>query len=374
VFYDCSVPVFCLSFHAGYRCAHSGACCTSGWAIPVEPARRQRVESAMAAGELRLPASAGGDSPFVAGAVLPDGSSILRSDARGTCACYDRDRRRCAIHGQIGHGTLPAACQHFPRVCLVDRDGTSVTLSHYCPTAARMLFTPERMEIVEAPTSFAPFALEGLEARDALPPLVRPRMLADRESYRAFERRMVSTLDEDVAPEAALAKIVEAVERIRRWDPSKGTLGDAVERAFATTSGAAAPPLPGLTAESLALDARVRRCVPADLHAPPVPADAVRAHDELVAPGWASLAAPVRRYLAAKAFANWCAYQGRGLRTVARSLVAALAVLQVEAARHCAAATRTLDASLLVEAFRSADLLLVHLASREDLARSLDGK
>ena len=31
------VPAYCLSIHARYPCAHSGACCTAGWPIPVEP-------------------------------------------------------------------------------------------------------------------------------------------------------------------------------------------------------------------------------------------------------------------------------------------------------------------------------------------------
>ena len=80
---------------------------------------------------------------------------------------------------------------------------------------------------------------------------------------------------------------------------------------------------------------------------------------------------PVSRYLAAKGFASWLAYQGHGVRTVVFSLAAALAVLKVEAARQSARVGRALDRDLLLEASRAADLLLVHLASREDLARRL---
>jgi hypothetical protein len=90
-----------------------------------------------------------------------------------------------------------------------------------------------------------------------------------------------------------------------------------------------------------------------------------------VQPAWAALAGPVRRYLAAKAFASWCAIQGRGLRTAVRALDVALGVLRYESARVTSVAARTLDAGLLREAIRAADLLLVHLVSPEVLAERL---
>jgi hypothetical protein len=380
------VPTLCLSFHAGYRCRHSGACCTSGWAIPVEPALRARLDAALVAGTFRLtdaPAVPGGEarSPFVERARLADGSSILRLAAGGACACYDPDALRCRIHGQLGHDALPVACQHFPRVCLTDRDVTSITLSHYCPTAARLLLAPaarptsvsDCVAIVEAPAGLVGMAPEGLDARDALPPLLRPRMLADRESYRSWEGLLLRTLSRGILPEAAVATIIDATEALRSWEPRDGLLGDAVIRAFADGGGASVSDASAgtfdLTAAALSFDALARQSVPAGLSAPAVPAAAGDVYTELVAPRWAAFAAPVRRYLAAKAFANWCAYQGRGLRTTVCSLVAALSVLRVEAVRQCAAAGRSLDEPLLVEAFRSADLLLVHLASREELAR-----
>ena len=82
----------------------------------------------------------------------------------------------------------------------------------------------------------------------------------------------------------------------------------------------------------------------------------------LVAPAWPRFARPLRHFLAAHAFGNWCAYNGRGLRTVVSSLDVALKVVRVEAARACAEARRPLDQTLLIEAFRAADLLMVHFA------------
>ena len=56
------------------------------------------------------------------------------------------------------------------------------------------------------------------------------------------------------------------------------------------------------------------------------------------------------------------------LATLVRGLEAALALVRVEAARQCRDARRNLDAALLLEAFRSADFALNHLAVGEDLA------
>jgi hypothetical protein len=89
-----------------------------------------------------------------------------------------------------------------------------------------------------------------------------------------------------------------------------------------------------------------------------------------VRPCWQEWHAPLKRYLAAKAFASWTAYQGRGLLTIVRGLDAALALVRVEAARQCRDAHRTLDEALMREAFRYADYSLNHLASGDELAEA----
>jgi hypothetical protein len=83
---------------------------------------------------------------------------------------------------------------------------------------------------------------------------------------------------------------------------------------------------------------------------------------------WSSWRAPLKRYLAAKAFASWTAYQGRGFLTIVRGLDAALALVRIEAARQCRDSARALDAALLQEAFRFADFALNHLAAGDELA------
>jgi hypothetical protein len=86
---------------------------------------------------------------------------------------------------------------------------------------------------------------------------------------------------------------------------------------------------------------------------------------------WAAFVAPIRRYLAAGGLASWLAYRGHGLRTVLEGLRTSLAVLRVEAVRQCRSASRALDHDLLLEALRASGLLLVHLASPQDLADRL---
>jgi hypothetical protein len=88
-----------------------------------------------------------------------------------------------------------------------------------------------------------------------------------------------------------------------------------------------------------------------------------------VSPSWSAWQGPLKRYLAAKAFANWTAHQGRGLRAVIRGLEAAVSLVRIEASRQCLDAARSLDAGLLREAIRGADFALNHLAVGDQLAK-----
>jgi Fe-S-cluster containining protein len=368
--------VYCLSVHAAYRCHDSGACCTSRWPIPVETARFERLQEALRAGVLR----AADNTHFVRPHDLATGyAALLDVTDEGSCAFYERNARRCAIHCALGPDALPAACQHFPRACLIDRDAVSVTFSHYCPSVASLIFDGDApLAVVEAPSSLVPARVEGLDARDALPPLLHPRMLADRESYRRWERLAVSLLATSGTPESALLRIIDFTERVREWQPGRLPLDQAIDAAFPAAperrgNGWAEAEAATIERASFEEDALVRRSVPYDLDVAEPPGNVAALFGRLVAPEWPRFSEPIRRFLASHLFANWCAYQGRGLRTVVRSVTAALSVLRVEAARHCGLAGRPLDEALLIEAVRSSDLLLVHLASREELARRLGG-
>ena len=76
--------------------------------------------------------------------------------------------------------------------------------------------------------------------------------------------------------------------------------------------------------------------------------------------GQSEFAPVVERFLAAKLFASWAAYLGDGTTAVRQSVRAAHAVLQEEMANGTRVAGRPIDADLLTQAIRRADLRLVH--------------
>ena len=125
--------------------------------------------------------------------------AALLHDAGGACVFFDPGSRLCAVHRDAGEEALPSACRQFPRVTTLTPLGVSVTLSHYCPTAAGMLFRDDvPLAVVEAPPAFpAAWPWEGLDAREALPPLLRPGVLMDWPSLERWERFCVSTLAEE---------------------------------------------------------------------------------------------------------------------------------------------------------------------------------
>jgi hypothetical protein len=207
-------------------------------------------------------------------------------------------------------------------VCLIDARGVHVTLSHYCPTAASMLFDHVGpIAVVEGPSPVPGRDIpEGLDAREALPPRESPGRLMTFEALTAWERQIVAT------PWTATA---------------------AVDRAM--------------------LFEHARRSVPRPLSWPDPPAHVAATWRDLVEPALGSFAGVVDRYLAAKAFASWAIYAEDGTAAVLRSVAVARAVLEVEAARACARSGTVLDAALLTEAIRQSDLLLVHYADRDRL-------
>jgi hypothetical protein len=272
---------WCLNLHAPYRCRHAGACCRAGWTIPFE-----------------------------------DGTIAAR-DVDGACGFFDG--RLCSIHSAHGQHALPVTCRMFPRIVLHDPRGTFVSLSHFCPTAARLLFEwPGEVAIVEAPRSLSDVGdLDGLDARGEWPPLLRPRVLMDLDSYSAWERLGVALLTRDtIAPSDALAKLEDVTASIVTWVPGPKALLDVVHAAF----------------EQCALVRPVREG----------PTDAA-----------------VKRWLAARLFGTWTAYQGDGLAATLRYLRGCLDTFSRELA---------IDGDAF-EAIRRSDLRIVHTAA--PLARNL---
>jgi hypothetical protein len=364
------VTVYALSIHADYACRHSGACCSADWDVPVELPIYRSLEQALAVGRLHL-AGASDEPPLVAGPDLPDDAAamIARTPA-GDCVFYHRPSGLCVVHRDLGEAALPATCRHFPRVAVRDWRGTFVTLSHFCPTAAGMLFRDDvALQIVEAPAAFPPGDYDGLNVHgDAWPPLLHPRMLMDMEGYDAWERHMVSRCAaRGVSPESIVATLRRDAIALRIWRPGAESQAAAVR---SLTTDIVVEPPPDTLTRSLSLFREAIRAVPEDLKPEPDEDWLDEAYRTYVRGEWPSFNLPLSRYLASKAFASWTAYQGRGLLTIVRGLESALALVHVEAARQSRDAGRALDADLLREAIRGADFVLNHLAVGEELAKN----
>lgn len=347
----------CLSFHAGYRCRHVGECCRAGWDVEVEP----HIVDAVRSGRLLPVVST--DSPF---APLPDGNALAPArSASGECAFHHADR--CSLQEAGSESMLPSACRHFPRVYLRDARGTLLTLSHFCPTAASLLLDTAPVMIVDAqpPLALAE-PIEGLDAREALPPLVRPGLLADTAGYGAWEEAVVRTFLDAPDADGAFHRIEQATEAIRRWSPSKGSLKAAVDAAFAVTTVAAIP-----TPRSVSLSRAF--AIARELTGPhplmEVPSDFERRWTRVHEAAEHAMRGPMARYLAASAFGNWIAYRGLGLRSIVEWLRACYDVVRVQMARTLSDYA-VLGPQDLLESFRAADYIIVHTVDSQAFGRA----
>jgi Fe-S-cluster containining protein len=347
--------MWCLDFHAAYACRHSGECCQSGWAIPFTSEEATRVESLHLANALTF--------------VRADGDEVAafaRKDGDRRCMFFEPGRRLCGIHRAGGERSLPVTCRMFPRVVLKDARGTFVTLSHYCPTAAAMLLDGyDGPAVVEAPASLIPSgALEGLDASDAWPPLLRPDVLMDHASYALWEQRALARLAEpQLTPAQALEAVGAATATLMAWSPGTIPLSEAVAQSFdGTTDRFAAGAEPESSLAALVLDSvpvELLRGTPfTDFRSGAFGADAAIPY-----------AGAIKRWLAARLFGTWIAYQANSLGAVSLYLRACLSVLHAELSRDGGAS----DERGFVEAVRRGDQLIVHLADSQHLAKMLSG-
>ena len=350
---------FCLRMHAGYRCRHAGVCCRADWEIPAEAHVLTAVERSRWLRESS------------AGLALMDGLRgtaellVPRNDRR-TCLFYEpRASGSCAIHREAGEDALPSACRYFPRELLIDPRGTFVSLSHYCPTAAALLTTPDALDIVEAtPPLRIGGPIDALDATDALPPLLRPDMLCDLDGYAAWEAEGLAILARpDLTATAALDRIEAMTKRLRRGQTGLRPTSDLAQTSVEAGSG---PGLSQVEARSdLGLTPRALANDFAPLIAQHIPEEAFPISEYETR--WAHLVerSPeielvMKNYLAARLFANWIAYQSRGLRTIVEWLRTCHAVLRNEIALRRLADRRSATVDDAVAAASRADLLMVH--------------
>jgi hypothetical protein len=189
----------------------------------------------------------------------------------------------------------------------------------------------------------------------------------DAEGYTAWERHMVAVCAAAESAESAVATLARDASVLRTWTGGGDPLHAAVAALPQDRVPAATPP--ALDA-SLQAYAEAMTCVPDDLKPEPDDDGLAEAYARLVRGAWPAFSRVLRNYVAAKAFASWTAYQGRGVASIVRGLEAALALVRVEAARQCRDAGSPIDADRLKEAIRAADFVLNHLAAGDALAEA----
>ena len=282
---------------------------------------------------------------------------------------------RCAIQSVLGHGAIPAACHHFPRVCLIDDRGVFVTLSHYCPTAASLLASHDGpVAIVRGPEP-VPQGPEGFDARGAWPPLLAPNVLMDLDAYALWESHQIAWLggernpDGGWAPEAVLGMLAAQAQRLASWRPGDRGLAQAI-RDLATDTPPARDQSPDWDGERQ-LRAAVLASLPPSQHWDDDVGDLSTIWSRDISDVWRSEARLINRLLAAHAFAAWSAYDADGVVTALRPLQTVLAVLRQETVRICQREDEALTPGRLLDAIRRTDLLLVHLVDRAQLSVEL---
>ena len=354
--------VRCLSFHADYRCRNSGVCCSSSWDIAVEQSVELKLRPRLSVEPILLPNGPDGFTPM---ADPPPGCrSMFRRTAKGSCWFHDAQGQACAIHRGFGESALPSACRQFPRICVLEPSVVSVSLSHYCPTAAATLFGDSvDFRIVTDPAAFpSTWPFEGLDARHAYSPFLRPGVLLGFDGLRTFENFAISALATQEL-RVSLARVISASLRMESRTPSLGDVPGFVESAFASSDPDQVP-APGPIDPRRILQDSLPEGGPPVADLPALTPGVSRFPESLPA----RIDIALRRYLAARLIGSWIPFQASRFGTVGRYLdlcLQTVLMFQATADPGGDAVTRW------TEAIRSADLWLLHQCDPERLASNL---
>ena len=79
----------------------------------------------------------------------------------------------------------------------------------------------------------------------------------------------------------------------------------------------------------------------------------------------------MKKFLAARLFANWIAYQGRGLRSIVHWIRTAAALVQQHALRLAIESNQPPTLEDFTEAVRTTDLLLLHVIDTQAFAHAV---
>ena len=348
---------------AGYRCGHSGSCCRAGWPIPVEAAPLRVLTEA----GLR-PVTVAHDGTGAVGY-----AAILGRTPEHACVAHDPTHSNggCSLERALGPKGLPYSCRQFPRVLLGDGRGWHVSLSAWCGTAAALLASGGVAGVdflsYDHISADERVHVEGLDARDAWPPFLRPGVLAGLEAYDAWERRI---LLEWLAPGAAgralvhdaLADALRWTEWVRNWRAADGSLEARVARPWLRRP----PHRPGQAATNPADVLReLRALVPETWRPTDWPAGLTDASFVGVPVTEREAHAALARYLGTRLLGSWVAYQGQGVRSVLASLCSSLALVSLALTAHPGP---TVSLGQLRTALRAADWLQLHLLDRDQWA------
>lgn len=354
-----SLTVRALSIHARYTCRHAGACCTAGWDIPAE------VSAAHTALELR-PGSVwdqGVWPPGIAGIVA------RRSDR----SCIFHDGSRCTLQRERGPDHMPAACRVFPRIATIRPSGLLVSLSHFCPTAAGLLFESQRLAIVEAPGLFPhETTLATLDARPLAPPLLRPGVFMSWPDFERWESHVIQVLGEgDGEWTSALARLKADALVLQGWTPERGSLAEWLSRHL--DAGRACADAPSLPSPHVALAVWHRLFASVPHAVRDLPALLTPVSDPFAwPPAQSEISRALRNFAAAHIFGSHLVLQARSLLAGLRAaeIAAELALLHAAALAHSRAGSTC--ETVLREAIRRTDFLLRHAAEDRALLQIMN--